>query len=354
MRRERDPFLDRLRTMAILWVLMIHVLYWLGFFPKGALAILKSWLLIEMPLFFFITGAGLSLTEERPWGEFILRSFRRILVPYWCYALLCLLLNGLFGTAGHPLEGLHIGSASGLDVVHWLIPADQQRSELPFFTNALWYIPVYLLCVPLSPLLRRWKNRPWPVAALLVTLLLFFERQGWYYPQNVAFYSLWIYLGLHYPAIKERYIRQKHRRWELLLCALLALAFTMALCLWGAAPLDMQENKFPPGGVFLVYSLFGMCTLALAAPGLVRLMDHVGRVPVLNWGMERLSRYSLSVFLYQPLAFLLLRRLVMWGAAAHWRHSVLFVLCSVLVLPLGVLLAVVFGPLEKLGRRRKS
>ena len=48
MKRERDPFLDRLRTLAIVWVLMVHLFYWLNFFPTGTLALVKSWLLLVM------------------------------------------------------------------------------------------------------------------------------------------------------------------------------------------------------------------------------------------------------------------------------------------------------------------
>ena len=43
---ERDRFLDSLRILAILWVLGVHILYWLGFFPAGPLAVAKSFLLL--------------------------------------------------------------------------------------------------------------------------------------------------------------------------------------------------------------------------------------------------------------------------------------------------------------------
>jgi len=116
MMRERDLFLDRMRTLATAWVLMIHVLYILNFFADGIFNTLRSWLLLEMPLFFFITGAGLSMTKPRPWGQYVLRSWRRILIPYWCYALVCLLLNGIFGGSGVAADGFHIGSMTGAEV----------------------------------------------------------------------------------------------------------------------------------------------------------------------------------------------------------------------------------------------
>lgn len=343
MMGERDHFLDRLRTLAIVWVLMVHVLYWLRFFPDGLLSVVRSWLLLEMPLFFFLSGAGQSLSKSRPWAVFVCRSWRRVLIPYWCYALLCLLLGLLSGS-----------EISGQTVLWWLLPADRQSALLPFSTDALWYVPVYLLCVPVMPLLRRLRHRPLPVLALLVTLLLTFERLGWYYPQNVAFYSLWIYAGLQYPTLKQRYLLRKDRRWELPAMAVLGLGLTAALCRWGGASADMQFNKFPPNGVFLAYSLCAMSLLALAAPTIVRVMDRLGRVKLLDWGMNRLGSRSLSVFLYQPLAFLLLHKLMTVMGAAGLRHSVQFGVCCVLAIILAVILAAVFGPLENLGRRKNS
>ena len=340
---KRDQFLDRMRTIAILWVLLVHVFYWLGFLSAGRMNTVRSWFLLEMPLFFFITGAGQALAKPRRWGEYVLRSYRRLLVPYWCYALLCLLL-GLVLT--HRVDAVAI--------IHWLIPADRQPSYLPYMTDALWFVPVYLLCVPVIPLLQRGKSRPWPVVALLVTLLLGFERLGWYYGQNVAFYSLWIFIGLHYPQLKQRYVEGRGRRWELLLVALLGIGILAVLCLLGVASADMQSNKLPPNGVFLLYSLAGMSILGLVLPGVVWFMNRLARLSVARWGMDTLSRYTLSVFLYQPFAFLLLNRMMVYSAGRGVGYKPLFALCLVLLIPLGVALAAVFGPLETLGRRKQK
>ena len=94
--------------------------------------------------------------------------------------------------------------------------------------------------------------------------------------------------------------------------------------------------------------------LTLLLPGIVRIMNLLGRIKLLNWGMEQLSQYSLSVFLYQPLAFLLLHRLMMLWERLGLRHSVQFVCCCVLIVPMAVILAALFGPLERLGKRRKA
>lgn len=343
MIKQRDLFLDRLRTLAIVWVLLVHVLYWLNFLQWGMVATVKSWLLLEMPLFFFITGAGLSLSEPKPWGRFVLRSYRRMLIPYWCYALLCI-----------GITAIHDGAVNRVLLRYWLIPDNPQPASVEFLSDALWYVPIYLLCALLIPLLRRWVKRPLPVLVLMVTMLLAGERQGWYYVPNVAVYSLWIYAGLHYPQLKARYIDRRGKRWELLLTAAVGATLVWVLCQCGGGSPDIQTHKFPPDGVFLAYSLCAMSLFALAAPGLVWVTDWLGRVKILDWAMDRLGRYSLTVFLYQSLAFLLLREIVNRADAVGIRQSVQFPICCVLIVVLAVILAVVFGPLENLGRRKNS
>lgn len=343
MMRERDPFLDRLRTLATVWVLMVHIFYWLRFFPEGILETVKSWLLLEMPLFFFLTGAGLSLSQEKPWGIFVCRSLRRMLIPYWSYALLCVVITAF-----------HNGALNKSLLLYWIFPLDSQAVGVPFLTDALWYVPVYLFCIPFIPQLRRVKSRPLPVVALLVTMLLFFERQGWYYPQNVTFYSLWIYLGLHYPSWKKRYLDSAGKRWEMLLTAAVGFGLVVVLCVFGGQTWDMQQNKFPPNGVFLFFSVGGMSLLTLLLPTIVKVMNRLGRIRALHWAMDRLGRYSLSVFLYQSLAFLLLQQLLIWAAQTAIPVTLQFVCSCVLIVPLCVILTTVFGPLENLGRRKRS
>ena len=49
----RDRELDKLRAVAMMWVILIHVLYWNDLFSEGWCNIARSFLLIEMPLMFF-------------------------------------------------------------------------------------------------------------------------------------------------------------------------------------------------------------------------------------------------------------------------------------------------------------
>lgn len=340
--KQRDPFLDDLRALAILWVLWVHVLYWLGFFPEGPLAVAKSFFLLEMPLFFFLTGAGNALsTTVRSWPRYVFERWRRILVPYWCYGLLCL-----------GLIALDSGGLSRAVLLSWVLPLDKQITSVRFLTGALWYIPVYMLCTAVLPLLMRLRRCP-AVVPVLAVLVAVFDRVGWYYPQNVAFYAIWIWVGLQYPVLKERFFDTKKYRWQLWLAAAAGLAGLVIVYVGGLGTLDMQANKFPPNPVFMLYALAALSLLGLAAPLLVRVLERLRRIPTVSWGLTRLSRYSLTVFLYHPLVFLLLQPMEIALAAAGVPYSLIWLGSFAVLVILSLLLTVVFGRLEILGTRKK-
>ena len=343
---ERDPFLDALRTLGALWVLGVHVLYWTGIFPVPPYSVAKSFFLLEMPLFFFLSGAGLGLAAPEPYGRFVGKRFRRILVPYWCYALACVALDAVLRAA----RGGFSWAALGKTALAWVLPLGGETSSLPYVTDALWYVPAYLLCMLLFPLLARCRRYPAPVLGTLAAAVGVCGALGWYWPQTGAFYCLWLFAGLQYPALRRRYIDRRDRRWELCLAAALGTAAMLLLHRLGFG-WDMQENKFPPNLQFLAFSLAAMSLLGLALPWLLRLLRRLRRSRALAWLLDRLGRYGLTVFLWQSWAFWAVRPLYLLADRQNWPGPLTCAVCFVCAAALSALLTVPLGRLEELGRK---
>ncbi|MDR2511322.1 MAG: acyltransferase [Bacteroidales bacterium] len=66
----RNEKLDIFRGLAMIWVILTHCLYWLGYFSS-----IKSFLLIEMPLFFFISGASNGMSNKKSLKGFYTNRF---------------------------------------------------------------------------------------------------------------------------------------------------------------------------------------------------------------------------------------------------------------------------------------
>ncbi len=79
--RQRDGFLDALRAIAIIRVVMWHA------FGEP----LISWVIATMPLMFFVAGSLLFRSlESRPTAQVVRSRLKRLLVPFWFFGAIVL------------------------------------------------------------------------------------------------------------------------------------------------------------------------------------------------------------------------------------------------------------------------
>ncbi|MFJ2441167.1 acyltransferase [Streptomyces sp. NPDC087658] len=168
----RDRYLDLLRAVALVRVVVFHIFGW-------------AWLTIVFPsmgVMFALAGSLMarSLSKRTPWSV-IRGRLRRLLPPMWAFGLVVVplmfamgwkpvgeegvwwflkLANYLLpiGTPPYPYEN---GSGSG-----WLDTAWAEQAAGP-----LWYLRAYLWFVLLSPLLlRAFRRLPWVTLLFPVAL----------------------------------------------------------------------------------------------------------------------------------------------------------------------------------------
>ncbi|PIB06151.1 acyltransferase [Streptomyces sp. HG99] len=170
----RDRYLDLLRSIALVRVVLYHLFGW-------------AWLTVLFPsmgVMFALAGSLMARSLSRPaWGV-IRGRIRRLLPPLWAFSAVALAL--MFGGGWNPVKDLdhggtwavvdllnyfipigappfpwHIGSTSGLLEDTWAVQA----------AGPLWYLRAYLWFVLASPLLL-WAFRRVPWATLLAPLAL--------------------------------------------------------------------------------------------------------------------------------------------------------------------------------------
>jgi surface polysaccharide O-acyltransferase-like enzyme len=193
MQLKRDETIDVFRGFAMLWVVVIHNIYHLGYFDRATGDILRSYVLFEMPLFFFITGASNSYSKNNGTIKFYISRLQRILIPYWIYGLICFIVNFV--------HSWHKESASFTltQAIKWIIPWDKQPSALPYLAWSLWFLPVYLGVIILFPLLRKLKESKFklfsilPFVALPIAVFLLPHIKP--EPENANSLMLWDWLN---------------------------------------------------------------------------------------------------------------------------------------------------------------
>ncbi|MFF8596063.1 acyltransferase [Streptomyces sp. NPDC015220] len=174
----RDRYLDLLRALALVRVVVYHLFGW-------------GWLTVLFPsmgVMFALAGSLMARSLKRPAPGVIKGRLRRLLPPLWAFAalLLPLMLFAGWNPAKDPDLGGTVGLAKLLDYVvpvgappyPWHLGSDSGLLETTWADDAagpLWYLRAYLWFVVASPLLlRAFRRAPWPtlLAPLALTAVL--------------------------------------------------------------------------------------------------------------------------------------------------------------------------------------
>ena len=348
---KRDKTIDRLRAIAMFWVIVVHVLYWGSFFRNSYINVLKSFCLFEMPLFFFVMGASNSYSKIDKYSSFVYKRFKRVLIPYWFYAVICAFLSVAYLGVRDKIDLFMIAKI----LLSWIIPVDRQITTISYVTSALWFVPVCLCVNMIIPFLKRMEGSKNRITFLFVGIFLFvivcLFKMGWI--QNIVFYSLWTYIGLFYNEILERLNQNKFRkRIGILVVSGIVLMF---LIYTAGGPIDMQHNKFPPNIVFGVFSVVMMSLILLIIPYINKLFERLENNNLIKKIIDLYSLRSMTIFLYQSFAFALTVRFckILIDNKGFLAGFIKSVTCLLLTVPICALAAHFLGRIEDYGKTNK-
>lgn len=177
--RLRLGYLDGLRALAALWVVLDHAwFYWFTTQPvfAGWRGMVNNWILyghLAVDVFIVLSGFCLTLPVARGGAlkggarGFFARRARRILPPFYASLVLCGLLHWLGRTAGHDgPPPTAWGTLANALLLQDLFPAVNSQFNLPFWSVAVEW-KIYFL----FPLLL-WTLRLAGISALLAAAAL--------------------------------------------------------------------------------------------------------------------------------------------------------------------------------------
>lgn len=251
-----DTQLDTYRALAIAYIVcVIHAIYWFGLFSEWV----RSALLFEMPVIFFIAGASQQLAKAKNLRQTVVNRCRRLLPPYYIF-LACLMVLMVFTTWLCPRIGhwnADLRQIPAHDYLKMLLTGGSD--SVPFY-GYTWFISSYLIISCSLPLQRKITNRipHWLYMVLLLLVCIGFsfihlpimEREV----KNIVFYNFFYIAGyLYYRQLKTKTIA---------LLAIVSTIITVGLFISGRA-LPMQDHKFPADMIFLVFGTAAICLLAL-------------------------------------------------------------------------------------------
>ncbi|WKB55621.1 acyltransferase family protein [Eleftheria terrae] len=352
---SRHPGLDLARGLLMFYIVaVVHAVFWLQLLPQS----FSSWWLFEMPGIFVVSGYAYSLYERaqaggRPGGPqgsgylaYLAGRGVRVLLPYLVYATACALL-------WHQLQQRHDAAgapAVSATLLAWLNPLRHGEGHtLGVLNGQLWFLTPFLLVTALLPVVTRlklpWRPPLW-VCMLLLAGLLFLLGQGdikgGYQLRTTLFYLAWAVLGY---ALDGRLALQPR---ELAATGGLAMLCVAGLHALLQAPLDMQDNKFPPNAVFVFFTSAWMCLLLPLARRMPSSM--LARLEAAAW-LRPFVRNGYSLYLWQGMGYTAAMAV---AARLHLPWPATWALAVLSTVALGLL----FAPVERVrlrgfGRRRE-
>ncbi len=326
----RDCYLDFLRGVAAVNIIFIHTAFWSGtaYVP---VVIQTLTLILDVPFFFFLSGWSFTYTRS------FTKSVRSIFLTYMKYVFfLVFYILCLFAVAG--LTGLERGLTveNFLGNLFFLRP---ETTSLPVVMSSMWFLPVYFWVVPIGSVLlwalKRAAETEQANERDLYNILVFVVFAGLLYLyisgkkidslQRILFHLLFFLLGAVY---KDLQIRRTSSMLILIVFDVLLMKGIAGYCGWDISH-SMQQMKFPPNIIYLLYSLLAVVAALWGKRYLVcasNLFCRIGRAAIWFYFSQGIS----SSLLY----FVPLPDSLPWYGKLPVMFSVNIAFCVVLVIAL--------------------
>ncbi|QDZ14944.1 acyltransferase [Humibacter ginsenosidimutans] len=285
--QDRDLSIDFARAFCLPIVVLLHAMQMgIGGDPLRAFNALQgfqplawaTWPLMIMPVF-FICGGFASITQWRRLrrrGETVahyvrVRAVRLAKPVVLLTACVALVLAGM--------------TMAGMD-------ASFVQSFAIRLAQPLWFIPVYLICTALVPLMSRLHSRaPYPTYLVLAAgaVLVDVLARGAHVPVGALnWLFVWLFAQQLGFGLRDGWF-ERRSRWTLAAIAAASYGFIAVLVVVFGYSHDMLDNLNPPTLAILGLSLGQACLFALLQPAIRRAMTRravLGAVVVLGvYGM---------------------------------------------------------------------
>lgn len=283
----RDIQLDLYRGMIMMYILcVIHVTYWLNVnYPPP----IKSAMLFEMPVIFFISGASLQITgTNRSFLSNSKNRIKRVLLPFYVYLGILIIGYFILSEIANFLGNGVILPALSLNYRNIIVPNDSPIN-LPFMYH-LWFIVPFLLIYCSFSIQKKaaiWcGNLVYILCAFLLFSISCFTNS--ILLREMLGYNVFFMAGYFY----YKKLSVKNIFLILVISAIAILISTQT----GIPFSPMQLHKFPPDMYFI---MFGTCAISLLG-----LLFTFVKIPNYNL-IQQWNRNGYTIYLWQSVVFLI-------------------------------------------------
>lgn len=336
---NRNNVLDVVKGFAIINIILIHTVWWSGleYIPYDIIRQLT--LMIDVPLFFFLSGWAASLHEQK-----FKDSIKRILKLYIPYLIMLLVLWSFLFIFYKRLVSFD-------NILQWITFSKRDSFEIGAVMGSTWFLPAFLITSFTGIFIDKYIRKKRIGIILMFSLLLIniifsllnFEIidgsiLGITSLRIIFFYMFFYLLGMCLRDIK---ITKKQ-----FISLLFSLLVVFLLFLAGSGfILELQLNKFPPTTFYFVASMFSVIiTLYLKnfETKMGELIEKKRFFAFLNF--SGINVYNL--FLYQGFGAAIIYYIVYSQNLRDLHWTIMLPICFFCNLGISYLLAFVFGKIN--------
>lgn len=337
---KRSNVLDIVKGFAIINIILIHTVWWSGtlYIPNEIVGQLA--LLIDVPLFFFLSGWAVSLHEQTL--KSTLTKLFKLYIPYIVMMGVLVLFLGAFWERQIQFSS----------VQQWLTLTFSNSFELPVVMGSMWFMIPFVIISLFTPLMMKLiKNRKVGMRFIVILLVVnvFFDLVNpsianihildITYVRTVIFFALFYFLGM--------YTRDFKLSSKQFIITLLSLSFISLIYLWGLNfKFELQANKFPPSMFYFVFSMFSIMITLYLKNHEIWFSKSIKKSVLLKF-----LRYSgvnvFNIYLYQGFGASFIYYLIYSDIFSNLPWFILLPICFVCNMIISYLLAYIFGGVNK-------
>lgn len=181
-KNKQIEWINILRGFAIFLIVVGHAIG----YSKGLKEVSRYLSSFYVPLFFFISGYLFKENKEEKIGTYIKRKAKRILIPYFVFAILSLIPYYLFGgEVQSNLNSKNSISNSILVSLGAVLYGSGHGNSLPQ-NSPLWFLPCYFVVVVIAKLVYD-KTKNFKHKSIILSVFFFIVGGVVYYYFNAAY-----------------------------------------------------------------------------------------------------------------------------------------------------------------------
>lgn len=324
---KRDTQVDAYRGLIMIYIVcFIHIIYWLDY----DLEPFSSFVLFEMPIIFFISGASLSLSDkERTFKENLFNRIKRVVWPYYIYAaisIIFLIFLTFLGDTNTDIRKYTIGN-----ILRILLAID--IPQMPY-TWHLWFIMPYMIIMCLFSFQQRIMQKINRGGYLVLCICLFLFVSSYekcpILIKEVLCYNIFVVIGYSY---------YKKISYEQIIFILFVTGFILLIHKsMGVFLTPMNKHKFSADSIFMFYGFFALCVLSLI----------LSKVKIPNSRLLDIwTKKGYTIYLYQNISYYIFF-IIIRNCDLFYPHNLCnFVLSSVIIFIISTLLSYITFTFEQ-------